>query len=233
MHTCCKWNLPCLSRGTFDHNMLLCCWSWSDPAQVTIEGWHVQCALYMSGSMQFYLLMHVLQPHRHHAPVLAGRFECQCHNLAASNLPAKPGAWCHQHSHMHTRSLCCLNQGHQLVNCESEFAAMQTLAAEGSSALDCCDVQMASFTLQTSDCKQGGITGRPSLQLVCGLIFRLVLPQPGCPIGLIQGSWAGAEAAVARKLGAAGAAPTPAWSTCTSPLTSLPWHGNTCHSSLY
>ncbi len=167
--------------------------------------------------------MHVLQPHRHHAPVLAGKFECRCHSLAASNLPAKTGAWCHQHSHMHTRSLCCPNQRHQLVNCASQFAAMQTLTADDRSVFDCCDVQISSFTLQTSDHEEGGITGRPSLQLVCELIFRLILPQPGCPIGLIQGSWAGAEAAVARKLGAAGAAPTPAWSTWTPPVTSLAW----------
>lgn len=85
--------------------------------------------------------------------------------------------------------------------------------------------------LQTSDHEEGGITGRPSLQLICGLIFRLILPQPGRPIALIQASWAGAEAAVARKLGAAGAAPTPAWSTYTPPCTSLPWHGYNSQSS--
>ena len=108
---------------------------------------------------------------------------------------------------------------------------MQMLAGVGSIVLDGCDVQMPSFTMQTSDHEEGGNTGRSSLQLVCGLIFRLILPQPGRPVGFIQGSRARAEAAVARKLGAAGAAPTPAWSTCKPPVTLLLWHGHTSQSS--
>lgn len=220
MHTCCKWNLPRLGRRTVDHSMLSCCLRCSDPAQVTIQQWHVQYALCVSGSVQDYLLMHVLQPHRHHAPGLAGRFKAAKLWHPHLNLPAKL-------VHGVTGIQACTLGGAvaqiQNISLSTVNHNMQMLAAEGSSVLDCCDVQMPSFTMQTSDHAEGGITRRPSLQLVCGLIFRLILPQPGCPIGLVHGSWAGAEAAVACKLGAAGAAPTPAWSTCTPPTTSLAW----------